>query len=230
MIKDSTLEENYMKKIGVILCGCGYKDGSEIHESVGVLWALSQYSGKISSIQCFAADDMQADVVNCLIGQPVAAERRNMLVESARIARGNVLPLSQMKPSEYDGLIIPGGFGAAKNLCTFAYKGSGGSVRKDLADILITMHKQGKPLGAICIAPAILALAFKGKSFELTVGAKSEASAEIEKLGHKHIVCKVNEAHFDRKNNIASTPAYMYDGAPSNEIFEGIRKLVGYII
>lgn len=218
-----------MKKIAVILCGSGYRDGSEIRESVGVLWALSQFP---VSVQCFAPDGNQRDVINCLTNEPMVNEKRNMLVEAARIARGKVLPLNQLtvEASQYDGIILPGGFGAAKNLCDFAFQGSKGNVQPDLKKILESFHSNRKPIGAVCIAPAILALAFTGQGFELSVGEACEASREIETLGHKHVVTRPDECHFDSRNNVATTPAYMYDGAPLHEIFEGIRKLVAQVV
>jgi enhancing lycopene biosynthesis protein 2 len=216
-----------MKKIAVILCGSGFKDGSEIRESVGVLWALSAQN---ASVQCFAPDAPQFDVVNSLTGDTVKDESRNMLVESARIARGQVKPLIALNPNDFDAVIIPGGFGAAKNLCTFALKGAQGTVLPELDKILHDFHAQRKPIGAVCIAPAILALAFKGKNFELTVGEKCEAEQEIEKLGHRHVVRKANDFHVDKGNKIVTTPAYMYDEAPLHEIFTGIQKLVKEVV
>lgn len=216
-----------MKKIAVILCGSGYKDGSEIRESVGVLWALSQHS--VSST-CFAPDAPQADVINCLTGEPMKSESRNMRVEAARIARGEVLPLEELDPDDFDAVILPGGFGAAKNLCTFATHGSQGSVRKELKDALRKLHGAGKPIGAVCIAPAILALSFPDQKLELTLGAQGEAAQEIEKLGHRHIETQPNEAHVDRTHKVVTTPAYMYDQAPLHEIFTGIQKLVNEVI
>ena len=215
-----------MKKVAVILAGSGYLDGSEIREAVGVLWALSSQP---VHVQCFAPDVNQRDVVDHLMGQP-AEESRNVLVESARIARGKVLPLSELDSSEFDALIMPGGFGAAKNLCTFALEGSNGSVLPELAKILHSMYDAGKPIGAACIAPAILALNWKTTLLELTVGAVSDASQEIEKLGHKHFATKANEVHVDREHKIVTTPAYMYDDAPLHEVFEGIRKMVGDVV
>ncbi|HAR43573.1 MAG TPA: isoprenoid biosynthesis protein ElbB [Bdellovibrionales bacterium] len=218
-----------MKKIAVVLCGSGYRDGSEIRESVAVLWALSQFP---VSVQCFAPDGDQVDVVNCMTGQAVTGERRNMLIESSRIARGDVLPLKQLvtDASHYAGIVLPGGYGAAKNLCSFAFQGAQGEVRPDLKAILIDFHKAGKPIGAICIAPAILALAFKCHPLELTLGEQGDASVEIEKLGHEHFVCKADECHYDARNKIASTPAYMCEGAPLFQIFEGIRKVVERVV
>lgn len=212
-----------MKKAAVILCGSGFKDGSEIREAVGVLWALSREG---IEAHCFAPDEAQADVVNCLTGQPAAGESRNQLVEAARIARGKVKPITSLSAQGFDMLVLPGGYGAAKNLCTFATQGSGGKVHAGAQKALEAFRAEGKPIGAVCIAPAILALAFKGEGLELTVGAKGEAAGEIEKLGHRHVEKKASEWHSDRKRKIVTTPAYMYDSAPLHEIFEGIHGLV----
>lgn len=216
-----------MKKVAVVLCGSGYKDGSEIRESVAVLWGLSQ---EPVELQCFAPDAPQYDVVNCLTGMPVAGETRNMLVESARIARGDVLPLSKLDAKDYDAVILPGGFGAAKNLCSFAREGSAGTVLPELEKILVAFHAANKPIGAVCIAPAIVALAFKGKGFELTVGEAGETAQELEKLGHRHKVCAPSEVHVDAKNRIVTTAAYMFGDAPLHAIFAGIQKLTHEVV
>lgn len=218
---------NRKKTIGVILCGSGFKDGSEIRESVATLWALSQHD---VVVKCYAPNVPQTEVVNCLTGEQVKNETRNMLVESARIARGQVQPLDQFSEGEIDALIIPGGYGAAKNLCNFAYKGAEGEVRSDLLQILENMHTHKKPIGAICIAPAIVGLALKNKNIKLTLGAQGEASQEIEKLGHRHQVCAADECVIDEAHRILSTPAYMHDQAPLHQIFEGIRKLVAELV
>lgn len=215
------------KKIAVILCGSGYKDGSEIRESTLTLLSLSERNAKF---QCFAPDAFQTDVINCLTGELVKNESRHMLVESARIARGEVLSLSELKPSDFNGIILPGGFGAAKNLCDFAFKGSRGQVRLDLAQILKEFHDSKKPIGAICIAPAIVALVFKGEGFVLTVGENSETSLELEKLGHTHEICLAERCVVDEKNKIITTPAYMYDEASMAEIFKGIDELVEQVL
>lgn len=212
-----------MKKAAVILCGSGFKDGSEIREAVGVLWALSA-AGVTASV--FAPDEPQADVVNCLTGEVAKGESRNQLVESARIARGAVKPVTELKASGFDFLVIPGGFGAAKNLCTFATEGSRGKVQAEVKRVLSEFHGQGKPIGAVCIAPALVGLAFAGKGFELTLGAGGEAAAELEKLGHRHFPKAANEWHTDTKNKVVSSPAYMHDHAPLHEIFTGIQGLV----
>lgn len=211
------------KRVAVILCGSGYKDGSEIRESVGVLWALSPLSVEI---QCFAPDAPQSDVINGLTQTEVSGETRNMLVESARIARGKVSPLSQLNPKDWDALIMPGGFGAAKNLCTFAKEGARGSVRPELSKIITAMHAFRKPIGAVCIAPVILAMALPAKGLKLTLGAPGEASQEMAKLGHEHVPCPPEDCVVDAKNKVVTTPAYMYDDAPLHQIFEGIKKCV----
>ena len=214
------------KRIAVVLCGSGFKDGSEIRESVGVLWALSQHP---VDVQCYAPDAPQKDVINCLTGHPMN-ESRNQLVEAARIARGKVKALSELNPSEFDAIILPGGFGAAKNLCDFASKGIEGNVIPELKEKLQAFYAAKKPIGAVCIAPAIVALAFPHKNFNLTVGAGGEVAQSIEKLGHKHSVTRTNECCVDEKNKIYTTPAYMYDDANLSDIFEGIRKLVSKVV
>ena len=211
-----------MKKVAVILSGSGYLDGSEIREAVGVLWALSVHKAEV---QCFAPDSNQSDVIDHLAGKPVDAQR-NVLVESARIARGKVKPLSELLAKDFDAVVMPGGFGAAKNLSTFAFEGADGTVLPDLERAIRTTIRSGKPLGAACIAPAVVALAMKGTPLELSVDAVCDASNEIEKLGHKHFVTQPDEIHVDRAHNIVTTPAYMYDDAPLADIFEGIRKMV----
>jgi len=155
-----------MKKVAVILCGSGYRDGSEIREAVATLWALSQEHAKV---QCFAPDSFQHDVVNCLTGAAVPTEKRNMLVEAARIARGEVEPLTELKVENFDALLIPGGFGAAKNLCDFAFKGSQGQVIPEMEKVITGFFTTKKPIGAICIAPAIVAIALRKKGLLLTV-------------------------------------------------------------
>ena len=216
-----------MKNIAIILCGAGHLDGSEIRESIATLWALSQKDVKT---QCFAPDESQKDVMNFLTSTPVENETRNQLQEAARIARGEILPLSKFNADDFDALIIPGGFGAAKNLSSFATEGSKGSVLPALKTALEQMHPNRKPLGAICIAPAILALTFQNKDIQLTLGKNSETSAELEKTGNKHIVCAANGCVVDTSFKMVTTPAYMMDTAPLHEIFTGIQKLVYEVI
>ncbi|MBM4345614.1 MAG: isoprenoid biosynthesis glyoxalase ElbB [Deltaproteobacteria bacterium] len=215
------------KRIAVVLCGSGYKDGSEIREAVAVLWALSMHGVQA---QCFAPDAAQTDVVNCLTGKVAAKEKRNMLVEAARIARGAILPLDQLKAEEFDAVVLPGGFGAAKNLCDFAMNGTNGAVRPELQAALAAFRAQDKPIGAVCIAPALVALAFRGEGFDLTVGAEGGAAQAVVALGHRHTVTRPDQALVDRAHKVVTTPAYMYDDASLHEVFEGIRKAVSAVV
>lgn len=211
------------RKAAVILCGSGFLDGSEIREAVGVLWALSREGVEA---RCFALDEPQHHVVNCLTGQEASGEARGQLVESARIARGDVRPLQELKAADFTFLVLPGGYGAAKNLCTFAFQGGQGKVHPEVKRVLEDFLGAKKPIGAVCIAPAILALAFPGKGFALTLGGPGDAAAEIAKLGHRHVEKKASEWQVDSVNRVVSTPAYMHDGAPLHEIFTGIHGLV----
>lgn len=215
-----------MKPFAVILCGSGFRDGSEIRESVALLWALSSFNVEHS---CFALDAPQHDVINSLTGEAMA-EKRNQLIESARIARAAVAPLDRLDPEHFSGLFLPGGFGAAKNLSNFAFKGAQGTVVPRVKTAIETFFNARKPIGAICIAPAIVGLALVGKGLELSVGKLCDASRAIEAMGHRHIETLVNECHIDSKNQIVTTPAYMYDTAKLSELFEGIRKLAGAVI
>lgn len=216
--------KNQNKRVAVVLCGSGFLDGSEIRESVGTIWALSQHPVEI---QFFAPDMDQVHVINTLTGKEVPGETRNQRVEAARIARGDVVPLSQFRSENFFALVIPGGYGVAKNLCNFATRGEKALVCEELKSALIDMHRSKKHIGAICIAPALIALAFQGtRKLKLTVGGESDASKIIEKLGHTHVVCQANEICNDQENRVISTPAYMHDYAPLHEIFTGIKKLV----
>jgi enhancing lycopene biosynthesis protein 2 len=217
-------------KIAVVYSGCGYLDGAEINEVVATLWALSFHQENGVEIQCFAPDADQHHVVDHLTGQEKPGEKRNMLEEAARIARGKVKPLSQLRESEFDALIMPGGFGAAKNLCTFAFDGSKGTVNPELAQVLRDFKQVEKPIGAACIAPAVLALTFKDTPLEMTVGAAGNESAEIEKLGHKHQAMGVQDAYIDQENLIVTTPAFMYDDALLHGIFSGVKKMVDLVV
>ena len=208
------------KKIAVLLCGSGFLDGSEIRESVALLWSLS---GAGAEFQCFAPDDKQHDTMNCLTKTPMT-EHRNMLVEAARIARSDVSPLGNYRPADFQGLAIPGGFGVAKNLCGFAFEGSAAKVRADTAKAIQDTFAAKKPLLAICIAPALVGLALKDKAkLTLTLGASGEAGQEMEKLGHRHSEKKVTEHEIDKTNRLVTTPAYMYGDAELHKVFTGIQ-------
>ncbi|MBM3789187.1 MAG: isoprenoid biosynthesis glyoxalase ElbB [Acidobacteria bacterium] len=216
-----------MKKVAVCLSGCGVFDGAEIHEAVCTLLALDQAGAQAV---CCAPDVPQAEVIDHLQQKPEAGTR-NVLVESARIARGAVRPLGEIKAADVDALIFPGGFGAAKNLCDFAFKGADCTVNPDVERLVQEMLAARKPIGAICIAPALLAriLGKKKLAPKLTIGTDKGTAAAINAMGGDHCECAVTEMVTDEKNRIVSTPAYMLGRGPA-EVFGGIRKLVGEVL
>lgn len=214
-----------MKKIGVVLSGCGVRDGSEIHEAVFALLAIDKYGAEAL---CMAPN---ADfAVTDHLSMQESGEKRNALVESARIARGNIRDMAEVKAADLDAIVFPGGFGAAKNLCDFAMKGAAAAVHPDAARLLKEMAAAGKPIGAICIAPALIAAAL-GKELAptLTIGNDAGTAAEIEKTGARHQDCPVTDFVIDAKNKIVSTPAYMLANRIS-ETCEGIDKCIREVI
>jgi len=213
------------KKIGVILSGCGVYDGSEIHEAVFTLLAIDANGAEAVCM----APDMELAEVSHLSGAATGA-KRNVLVESARIARGKIRNIAEITSGDLDAVILPGGFGAAKNLCDFAQKGAAASIQPEVARLLKEMVAAGKPIGAICIAPVIVAaLLGKERSPEVTIGNDSGTAAAINATGSRHCDCPVTEFVIDRKNRIVSTPAYMLAGHIS-EAYEGITKTVKAVI
>jgi enhancing lycopene biosynthesis protein 2 len=220
-------KESVMPKVGVLLSGCGFLDGAEIHEAVLTLLALNQRGAEIL---CCAPDIDQADVIDHVQQQP-AAETRNVMRESARIARGEIRDVATVRPAALDAIILPGGFGAAKNLCTFAKDGANCSVNPDIEKLLSGMLAQRKPIGAICIAPALLArLAGRQRpGATLTIGSDPGVAAAIDAMGCAHRACAVTECVVDRANKLVTTPAYMLGQGPA-EVFEGIRKLVDEVL
>lgn len=213
------------KKIGVLLSGCGVFDGSEIHEAVLTMLFLDQAGAEII---CMAPDIPQVHVIDH-ITQKEMNESRNVLVESARIARGEIKKLSDVQADDLDGLIIPGGFGSAKNLSDFALKGPGGEVNPDVKRLIDDMVTANKPIGALCIAPATVAMALKDKSPELTIGSDEQTIGALQALGVKHTVCAVDEIAVDNNNKIVSTPAYML-GPDISHVAIGIEKLVKQVL
>jgi enhancing lycopene biosynthesis protein 2 len=214
-----------LERIGVLLSGCGVFDGSEIHEAVLTLLALDRAGAEAV---CLAPDMEQYHVINHLTRE-VAEEKRNVLVESARIARGRIRNLEEVGVDELDGLILPGGFGAAKNLSDFALKGKEATVHPDVARLLREMVDKGKPVGAICIAPATVAAALPDREPEVTIGSDEGTALAIEGMGGRHQACTVDIIHYDEKNRIVSTPAYML-GKSIKEVAEGIEKLVARVV
>jgi enhancing lycopene biosynthesis protein 2 len=214
-----------MKKIGVVLSGCGVRDGSEIHEAVFTLLAIDRQGCESVCM----APDADFPATNHLTMQE-SGEKRNALVESARIARGNIRDIREVKAADLDAIIFPGGFGAAKNLCDFAMKGAGASVNPEVSRLLKEMASAKKPIGAICIAPVIIATVLgKDYSTTVTIGNDAGTAAEIEKTGAKHRECPVTEFVVDDKNKLVTSPAYMLANRIS-EVYEGIDKCVKEVI
>ena len=213
------------KKIGVLLSGCGVYDGSEIHEAVITLLALARAGAEAV---CMAPNMPQLHVINHLTGQE-SGETRNVLEESARIARGEIKDLAEVKAGDIDALIIPGGFGAAKNLSDFAVKGPEGTVNPEVQRLIKEVSDQGKPIGAICIAPATLTMAVKGLGPEVTIGNDTGTAQAIETLGGRHVDSPVEGIVVDEKNRFVSTPAYML-GPGIKDVAAGIEKLVAKVV
>jgi enhancing lycopene biosynthesis protein 2 len=212
-----------MKKIAVVLAGNGVYDGAEIHEATITMLAIARHGAQY---QCFAPDIEQAHVVNHLTGK-VMPEKRNVLVEAARIARGNIKPLSEYKAENYDALIFPGGFGVAKNLCTFAFDGISCKVNPDVEKAVRTMAVAEKPIGALCISPVLIAKILT--EVEVTIGNDKETADAIENLGATHIEKNHAEIVVDEKYKLVTTPCYMLD-ATIDQIADGAENLVSKII
>jgi enhancing lycopene biosynthesis protein 2 len=211
------------KKIAVILSGCGNKDGAEIHESVMTLWAIHKHGAEY---QCFAPDVEQHHVLNFITNQEMD-EKRNVLVESARIARGDIKDLKEYNASDFDGLVLPGGLGAAKNLSTFAFDGPHCSVNEDVEKAVRSTAAQGKPIGALCIAPAIIARILG--DVQVTIGQDPGTEAAITKMGARHQQTSHGEIVVDEQHKIVTTPCYMLD-ARVDQIGEGAEKLVKAVL
>ena len=214
------------KQIGVVLSGCGVFDGSEIHEAVLTLLAIDRAG---AAVVCCAPNIQQADVINHLTGEESKGEVRNVLTESARIARGKVRDVASVKASELDALIFPGGFGAAKNLCDYAFKGPHCSVNPDVARLANEVHAAGKPIGVVCIAPVLAAKLFGGENPQITIGTDKNTAKDIESFGAKHVACPVTEFVVDKQRKLVSTPAYML-AQSIQEAATGIEKLVCAVV
>lgn len=213
-----------MPKVAIILSGCGVFDGAEIHESVLTLLALEENG---ASYQCFAPDIPQHHVINHLNGDEMN-ESRNVLIESARIARGNVKSVKELSEQDFDALIFPGGFGAAKNLSDFAFKGKDCRVEPNTLIAAQSFVKAKKPIGFICISPAMIPQ-IVGQPTELTIGDDAETAKTINAMGGKHICCPVTQFVVDKTHKIVSTPAYMLANNLS-QAASGIRKLVTKVL
>ncbi len=210
-----------MKKVAVILSGCGFLDGAEITEAISTLVAIGQQGAEY---KVFAPNKDVAET-NHLTQQPTG-QTRNVMQESARIARGDIQPLEDLQASDFDALAFPGGFGAALHLCNFAEKGSGGEIDPQVARVVQDFHANRKPIAAICIAPAIMAMALGDKGVNVTIGNDEGTATEIEKTGAKHQNCAVEKYVVDTSNKVITTPAYMYGTAKPHQIFEGVSGAI----
>ncbi|MFV0345614.1 MAG: isoprenoid biosynthesis glyoxalase ElbB [Bacteroidales bacterium] len=209
-----------MKKFAIILSGCGVFDGAEIHESVLTMLAISQQG---SSFDLFAPNVAQAHVVNHLKGEIDESQNRKVLEEAARIARGNIKALSELNIDDYDILALPGGFGVAKNLSTFAFDGIHCEVNKEVQSVIQEAHSKSKPIIALCIAPSIVAASL-GKG-DLTIGNDKGTAEALESFGAKHIESKVDEIVIDNENKLVSSPCYMLSPTLA-ELADSISKAV----
>jgi enhancing lycopene biosynthesis protein 2 len=212
-----------MKKIAVVLAGNGVYDGAEIHEATLTLLAIARQGAQY---QCFAPDINQAHVINHLTGSEMP-ETRNVLVEAARIARGNIKPLSEYKAADFDALVFPGGFGVAKNLCTFAFDGTDCVVNKEVEKVIRTTVIAEKPIGALCISPVLLAKVLV--DVEVTLGNDAGNAGAIESFGATHVNTSHGEIVYDPKYKLVTTPCYMLD-ATIDQIADGADNLINKIM
>lgn len=212
-----------IKKIAIVLSGCGVYDGAEIHEATLTMLAVARAGARY---EIFAPNIPQFHVVNHLTGE-VTAETRNVLVESARIARGKIRDLKEYSPVDFDGLIFPGGFGAAKNLSSFAFDGANCTVNDDVEKAIEATVEAGKPIGALCIAPAVIAKVLS--KVEVTIGQDPGTASAIEQMGGKHLETSHGEIVVDVTNKVVTTPCYMLD-ATIDQIATGAERVVQKIL
>lgn len=214
-----------MKHIAVILSGCGHRDGSEITEAVSTLIALSQHGVKY---QIFAPN-LEFQPTNHLTSEPGPEKTRNCLIESARIARGHIHDIKDLREEKFDAVIFPGGYGAALRLSNWAEKGAGCQVLPEVQRIVKEFHRASKPIGAICIAPTLIAKVLGSEKVTVTIGNNHEIAQEIKKTGALHVDCPVEDFITDRLHKVITTPAYMYETQP-DKVFQGISGLVKELV
>jgi enhancing lycopene biosynthesis protein 2 len=212
-----------MKNIAIVLAGSGVYDGAEIHEATMTMLAIHQAG---ATYQCFAPDIDQMHVINHFTGKEMN-ESRNVLVEAARIARGNIKSLDELEMKDYDALIFPGGFGAAKNLCSFAKDGPDCEVDNEVERVIKEAHGAKKPIGALCISPVIITRVLN--NVKVTIGSDLETVKAIEKMGGMHENTSHGEVIVDEENHIFTTPCYMLD-ANISQIYDGASAVVKKIM
>lgn len=209
------------KRVGVILSGCGFKDGAEIHESVLTLLALDRAGAEVV---CMAPNVEQSAVVNHLTGEKTH-EKRNVLVESARIARGKIRDIATVEIGELDALVLPGGYGAATNLSDFAARGPESKVHPEVERLIKAAHAARKPIGAICIAPGVVARVLGHERVRLTIGDDPGTAKAIAGTGAEHVNAEVEDVVVDAERRVVSTPAYML-GPNIGRVATGIERCV----
>ena len=217
-----------MPKVGVVLSGCGVNDGAEIHESVITMLFLDRAGAEMVLM---APNIDQLHVINHATGEEIEGESRNVLVESARIARGEIKDIVDVTSEDIDALIFPGGFGVAKNLCDYAMAGADCSVNPDVFRLVSEVHSAEKPIGVICISPVMMGKVMEkmGEKVSLTIGNDEQTANDLITMGAKHVTCPVQEIVVDKDKKVVSTPAYMLAGRIS-EAADGIEKLVKEVI
>lgn len=208
-------------KVALLLAGSGVYDGSEIYEGTLTMLALDKAG---IEWQCMAPDINQAHVINHMTGEEMPGEKRNVLIEASRLARGEIIDLADASPDDYDALIVPGGFGVAKNLSAFAFKGAEMDIHPPVKEFIQAVHGAGKPVGLICIAPTMTALLF-GEGTKCTIGSNADVAGAIETMGAKHVECPVDDFVVDEEKKLVTTPAYM-EAKRLSEAEAGITKLV----
>ena len=217
-----------MLKVGVLLSGCGFNDGSEVYEAVLTILALEKAG---AGVQAMAPDVEQAVVINHYSGEEERREVRNMLVESARIVRGQIISTREVSSHNLDALIVIGGWGAVRNLCSFSVDGADARVNPDAERLISEMHALGKPIGAMCAGPILVALALRGHNISVTTGHDSDSTASLAATGAVHAPTNVDEIHVDTTNKIVSTAAFMLAQTPGEAepaISALVARVVGY--
>lgn len=218
-------------KFGILLSGCGVYDGAEIQEAVLTMLAIEEIG---ASYQCIGVNSNQHHVINHITGEPMN-ETRNMLVEAARIARGSIIPIEQAQPADFDALVIPGGFGSAKNFTSWAFSGADGDILPEVKLLLVNMVNVGKPIVALCVSPVVVAKAFEDTSIHprMTLGTTAESSPYdiegfsqgLKNTGVDPVMSTISEIVIDKKNRIISAPCYMMN-ASLLEVRKNIRQAI----
>jgi enhancing lycopene biosynthesis protein 2 len=214
-----------MKRFAVVLAGCGRKDGSEINEAITLLLSIEQHH---CEYQCFAPDRPQTEVIDHLTDKKVANAKRNILTEAARLARSNVRPIEEYKADDFDGLLFSGGYGVAKNLCDYAYKGAAMEVQPDVARAIIETHEAHKSIGGMCIAPVMFAKLIPNVC--VTLGMEGTPDADnVRKMGAEHVQTEHGDVCADNAELVFTTPAYMLD-ATLKDVYDGAYNLIDAIV